>query len=77
MASQYRVTLRAAADDGTNIYCDVEISTGAKTFPLIRPVFPTGTAASVITTYMQTIADNAPTLAGDVAAILNVPVIGA
>lgn len=76
MANSYRVTLRAAADDGTNTYCEMEITDGARTFPLIRPVFPTGTTAPTIQAYMQVIANNQPTLASDIQALINVPVVG-
>jgi hypothetical protein len=66
-----RVTLKAAADDGTNIYTEMEISDGARTFPLIRPVFPTGTSAATIQAYMQVIANNQPTLASDIQTLVN------
>lgn len=77
MANSYKVTLRAAADDGTNTYCEMEITNGTTTFPLIRSVFPTGTTAATIQAYMQVIANNQPTLNADIGAILNVPVVGA
>lgn len=66
-----RVTLKAAADDGTNIYTEMEISDGSRTFPLIRPAFPTGTSAATIRAYMQVIATNQPTLAADIQALVN------
>lgn len=77
MANPYSVTLRAAADDGTNTYCEVEITDGSRTFPLIRPAFPTGTTAATIKAYMQVIANNQPTLAKDIQSLINVPVLGA
>jgi hypothetical protein len=77
MANPYRVTLRGAADDGTNTYCEIEVSDGSHTFPLIRPVFPTGVSAATIQAYMQVIANNQPTLAADIQALINVPVLGA
>ncbi len=76
MANPYRVTLRSAADDGTNTYCEIEVSDGTRTFPLIRPVFPTGTTAATIQAYMQVIADKQPTLGSDIQALINTPVLG-
>lgn len=76
MANGFTVTLRGAADDGTNTYCEIEITNGARTFPLIRPSFPTGTSAAFIKAYMQTIASNGPTLAADIQALINTPVLG-
>lgn len=77
MANPYSVTLRAAADDGTNTYCEMEITDGTRTFPLVRPAFPTGTSAATIKAYMLVIANNQPTLAADIQALVNVPVLGA
>jgi hypothetical protein len=77
MANAYKVTLKSAVSDGTNIFCEIEISSGAQTYPLIYPVFKVGTSAATINSYMQVIANNQPTLADDVAAITNVPVLGA
>lgn len=70
-----RVTLKAAADDGTNIYTEMEVTNNGTTFPLIRPSFATGTAGATIQAYMQVIADNQPTLAADVAALVNTSVV--
>lgn len=71
MANGYRVTLDGVASDGTNYYTEMRISDGTRTFPTVRPVFPVGTTAATITAYMQVIANNAPTLASDIAAIVN------
>ena len=76
MANSYRVTLRAAADDGTNTYTEMEITDGARTFPLIRPVFPTGTTAATIQAYMQVIANNQPTISTGIQTLINVPILG-
>jgi hypothetical protein len=73
----YRVTLKSFASDGTNIYCEMEITNGEKTFPMVRPSFPEGTTAAAITEYMQTIANNQPTLDPAIAALLNVPTVQA
>lgn len=72
----YKVTLKSAGDDGTNLYTEMEITDGNKTFPLIRPVFPTGTTAATVKNYMQVIANNAPTLAADIGALVNTSVTG-
>jgi hypothetical protein len=76
MANSYRVTLKSVADDGTNTYCEMEISDGSRTMALIRPTFVTGTSAATIQSYMQTIANNQPTVATDVQGLVNVPVLG-
>lgn len=73
----YRVTLKAAADDGTNIYTEIEISDGTRTMPVIHPSFPTGTSAATIQTYMQRIADNQPTIAADIQTLINTSVTSA
>lgn len=70
MANGYRVTIDSIASDGTNYYVEMRISDGTHTFPLIRPVFPVGTSAATITAYMQTIANNGPTLAADIGALV-------
>lgn len=70
MPSGYRVTIDSIASDGTNLFLEVRISSGSTTFPLIRPVFPVGTPASEITSYIQNIADNAPTLSADIAVLV-------
>lgn len=70
-----KVTLRSACDDGTNIFTEMEIIKDGNTFPIIRPVFPTGTPASAITAYMQVIANNQPVLAAGISAIVNSSVI--
>lgn len=72
----YTVTLKAAGSDGTNIFTEMEISDGARTFPLIRPTFPVGTTAAVVTAYMQKVANNAPALASELQTIVNSRVIG-
>ena len=70
MANGFRVTLKSAMSDGTNIFTEIEIYANGQTLPIIRPVFKVGTAASTITSYMQTIANNGASLAADVAAIV-------
>lgn len=76
MANGYKVTIDSIASDGTNYYLTVRISSGATTFPSIFPVFPVGTAASAITTYIQNIATNGPTLTSDIAALVGSSVLG-
>lgn len=76
MANPYSVTLRAAADDGTNTYLLIEITDGSRTMPLIQATLPTGTSASAIQTFMQNIANNQPTVSSTVQALINVPVLG-
>lgn len=63
MANGYRVRIESAVSDGTNIFLVLQIKSPTQTYELIRPVFKVGTAASVIDTYCQTIADGGPTLA--------------
>ncbi len=71
-----KATIRSAASDGTNIFLEVEVYNGTITLPLLRPVFPVGTSASDIQTYLSNIANNRPTLAQDVAEMVNVTVTG-
>lgn len=77
MPNTYKVTVKSAVSDGTNIFLEVEISSGSQTYPLIRPTFRVGTTASTINTYLQNIANNQPTLASDVASLVNQSVQGA
>ncbi len=78
MANGYRVWIDSIASDGTNLYLEVRISSGATTFPTIRPVFPvTGTTVAIINAYIQTIADNGPTLDANIAELVGSSVRGA
>lgn len=77
MANAYTVTITNIATDGTNIYVDVSVCDGVHTMPPMRVTFPSGTAAATIQAYVQTIANNQPTLAGDVANLVNTTVVGA
>jgi hypothetical protein len=77
MANGYRVWIDSIASDGTNLYLEVRIQLGATTFPTIRPVFPVGTSAADLTTYIQTIADNGPTLTSALAELVGSSVKGA
>ena len=70
MASGFKVTIDSITTDGTNLFLEVRISNGLQTFPTIRPVFPVGTAASAITTYIQNIANSVPALTADIAALV-------
>lgn len=65
-----RVTLKSAMSDGQNIFTEVEVYVNGVTLPIIRPVFKVGTTAATITTYLQTLANNATSLASDVVAIV-------
>jgi len=77
MANGYKVKVVSAVTDGTNIFTTVQIDSPTQTYEPIRPVFKVGTSAATITAYLQTIANNAPTLAADVAAIVGQSVAGA
>lgn len=77
MPNAYKVTVKSAVSDGTNIFLEVEIFSGTQTYQLIRPSFKVGTSAATIRTYLQTIANNQPVLADDIATLVNVPVQGA
>lgn len=70
MANGYKVVISNITTDGTNLYVQVEINDGVHQMPSIIPVFPVGTAASVITAYIQQIANNAPTLDSGIAALV-------
>ena len=78
MANGYRVWIDSIASDGTNLYLEVRISSGGTTMPTIRPVFPvTGTTAAQLLAYIQTIADNGPTLSANIAELVGSSVKGA
>lgn len=77
MANGYKVKLRSATSDGTNIYTEMEVYANGQTQELIRPVFKVGTTAATITAYMQNIADNGASLAATISAIIGSSVSGA
>lgn len=77
MPNAYKVTVKSAVSDGTNIFLEVEIFSGTQTYPLLRPTFRVGTTAAAIRAYLQAIANNQPVLADDVAALTNNSVQGA
>lgn len=77
MANGYRARLISAVSDGTNIYCEVEVSSASQTYPSIYPTFKVGTTAATVRAYLQTIANNAPTLADDIAALVGQATAGA
>jgi hypothetical protein len=76
MANGYKVRLASAATDGTNIFLEIEITSPTQTYPLVRPVFKVGTAASVITAYLQNIATTGPSLTADISALVGQSVAG-
>lgn len=76
MANSYFVTLKAAADDGTNTYLFIEISNGTRTMPTIQTIVPSGTSVASIRTYLQNIATNQPTIAAGLQSLVNVSVAG-
>jgi hypothetical protein len=77
MANGYKARIESAVSDGTNIFLAVKIDSPTGTYELIRPVFKVGTAASVIDTYLQAIADTGPSLAAGIAAIVGKSYTGA
>lgn len=62
MAVAYKVKVASISTDGINIYLELEIFDGVHNMPNLYPVFPADTAASAIDTYIQAIADAAPSL---------------
>lgn len=77
MPVAYRVKIKSISTDGTNLYLEIEIFNGLHTLPTLRPSFPVGTAASDITSYIQTIANNQPVLDQAIADLVNTEVISA
>jgi len=69
MPSAYTVRVMSIATDGTNIYLEIQVSDGATTGPIIRPVFEVGTTAATIATYLQAIATARPTLDASIATL--------
>ena len=58
----YSVKLNSISTDGTTLFLDISIFDGLRTFPPIKPSFTVGTSAATIDTFLQAIADEAPTL---------------
>lgn len=71
-----KATIKSIASDGTNYYLEVEVFNGDVTLPPLRPVFPVGTSAATINAYITAIANNRPTLAADIALLVNSSVSG-
>ena len=76
MANAYTVFVISIATDGTNIFLEVQINTGSQTLPIIRPVFEVGTTYATIRNYLQTIANNQPTLASDLPPLVGATIVG-
>jgi len=76
MANQYSATLTGAADDGTNTYLFVSITDGTHTMQPVQVMVPTGTSATAISSLLQNIANNQPTIAAAIQGLINVPVKG-
>ena len=78
MANGYKVRLDSITTDGTNYFLSLTINDGVHAFPPVTPVFPvSGATAAEIDTYIQTIADNGPSLAADIAALCGKTYTGA
>lgn len=68
MASQVKVV--GMAYDGSNIFAEIQITDGATTSQIIRPVFEAGTTASTIDTYCQAIVTANPTMDSTIRALV-------
>jgi hypothetical protein len=76
MANPFIVTPTQFGYDGTNIYMQFNLFDGLHTLPPMQASFPSNVTASTITTYLQNVANNQPTLPASIAALLNVPIQG-
>lgn len=74
MANGYKVVINSITSDGTNYYVEIGINDGVHQLPVIVPVFPVGTLASVITAYIQQVATNGPALTSDISALVGTSV---
>lgn len=72
-----QVTVKSIASDGSNLFLEIEVFNGDVTESLIRPVFPVGTSLATIRSYLQTIANNRPTISSDLVPLINSPVVEA
>ncbi len=77
MANAYTVKVISIVSDGTNIFVECQINTGSQTLPIIRPTFPVGTPRATIVSYLQTIANNQPTLPSDLPDLVSATIVGA
>lgn len=76
MANAYTVRVISITSDGTNLFLEVQLDTGIQTLPIIRPTFEVGTTFAQIQSYLQTIANNQPTLASDLPALVGAVIRG-
>lgn len=67
---KYSAKVVGLTSDGTNIFVKVDISSGPSTMETIVPVFPSDTSVAAIKAYLQTIADNAPTLSNEMSGLV-------
>ena len=72
--AKYTVTVNSISTDDTNLFLEISIFDGLHTLPLLYPSFPVGTSAATIQAYLQQIADNAPALTDDIAALVGTTV---
>ncbi len=73
----FKVTVTNVVNDGTNLFISAMIYDGGeKTMGPITPVFPVGTTAAQVASYLQTVANNAPTLTRDIASLIGSVVTG-
>lgn len=72
----YTVRVVSIATDGTNIFLEIQLSNGASTGPIMRPVFEVGTTAATIQAYLQAIATARPALDSAIAALAATTYVG-
>ena len=76
MADPYSATIASIATDGTNLYVTVSVFDGLHTLPPMIASFPATATASQISTYVQNIATNQPSLSASIAALVNTTLAG-
>ena len=72
--AKYTVTVNSISTDDTNLFLEISIFDGEHTLPPLYPSFPVDTSATTIRAYLQQIADNAPALSADIAALVGTSV---
>ena len=73
----YKLTINSIVSDGTNYYFSTTVDDGVHALPPITATFPVGATQAEVDSYMQTVANNAPSLAREIAELVGKTYTGA
>lgn len=76
MANPYSVTVNTITTDGTNTYVTFSVFDGLHTSPQMTAEFPASASATTIQNYLQTVANNQPSLSTSLGALVSATILG-